>query len=430
MSDLALQNSPSVSTDDFIGTRHHSKILKGMLASYFDNIVKQFPTVQDKIATFGCVDSRWHPGLVLGENLGSAYGIRNIANLASWKENPDPQTMPIQMLETTAALEYIISVKKVQEIIIMGHTDCGGAEAHLTGNAPEFVQKWVDQLPVKNAKTRSSTAAKLKEFGENAYEAVRRSEEEGCLQHTINAISSMPFARDAIERSQLSIGAMIGDMHNGRLKMFVDGAFKFKAQQDLLRRFEEYKNDVFGPDGAMHDLVKNGQYPDALIITGVSPYLSPEKLFNIKAGDSFVYRNLGGQYNYTGEPDGLTAAIQFAIEAKGVKEIIHVGSIGDVTHDYARGQLDDFKYVRAFIERSTPQIHQMREKGDTPIDLQAASVLNTLESIKAHPSVVNAGDDISVTSIVKDHKQKGLWALNPDNNGFTSIEKPAEPAHA
>lgn len=422
MSGSALQNLRTISPEVFTEPLRHSMILEGMLSAYFENIVKPFPTVQDQIATLCCVDSRWHPGLVLGENVGASYGIRNIANLASWSGDFDPETMPMQMLETTAALEYIISVKKVPEILVMGHTDCGGAEAHVTGGAPEFVQEWVDQLPVEDAEMRKETAAKLKEFHSNAYEALRRGVEEGCLHHTVDAITAMPFAEDAIKRSQLSIGAIIGDMHNGRLKMYVDGKHEMKALQDLLKRFSEFKDGAFGPEGTMHDLVKNGQHPEALIITGISPYLSPEKLFNVQAGDSFIYRNLGGRYNYTGDADGLTAAIQFAIEAKGVKEIIHVGSIGDVNRDYVTGELDKFKYVSAFIERSTPGIREMREKGGDPIEAQILSVENTFRSIENHPSVRNAGEKVSRTSIIKDHEGGRLFSLEPEGGAFVSIE--------
>ena len=403
----ALNLAPAITLENIKDSVSQTKTLENMVPHYFNRSALHIERVQDRIATLCCIDSRWHPGLVLGQGLGASYGMRNIANLA----NPnDP--------EMGANLEYLVSHKKVPEIMIMGHTDCGGAEAHMMGQASQHVQVWVNNvIPAKGSGAeRTRILTDLKSSCPDDYEAIRRQHEKLCLDHSAHQIEQLPFVAEAIEAGHLSIGKMIGNMHAGQLEILCDSLSSLRSSKELIGRFAHFKAEEWKPD-----LAANGQNPDALIITGISPYLSPEKLFGIQPGDAFIYRNLGGRYNYTGSSDGLTAAIEFAV-AKGVKEIIHVGSVGDVNQSFADGDLDAFSLVTEFLDKGGLGI---KGAGLAQRDVQQRVSSGVVNSVKAHPAIQAAGDSISVSSIVKEHETGALLYLDPDHDDFRTISAPS-----
>jgi carbonic anhydrase len=71
-----------------------------------------------------CADSRIDPNLITASQPGDLFIMRNVANLV-------PQFHPNAQTEAGAVIEYAISVLGVTEIIVMGHSDCGGIKAVL-----------------------------------------------------------------------------------------------------------------------------------------------------------------------------------------------------------------------------------------------------------------------------------------------------------
>ena len=71
----------------------------------------------------GCSDSRVPPNLLLNLDVGEVFVLRNIANTAQ------PSDVSVQ-----AILQYTIDVLRVTDIIVAGHTLCGGVKAALTVN--------------------------------------------------------------------------------------------------------------------------------------------------------------------------------------------------------------------------------------------------------------------------------------------------------
>jgi len=71
-----------------------------------------------------CADSRIDPNLITASKPGDLFIMRNVANLV-------PQFHPNAQTEAGAVIEYAVSVLGVAEIIVMGHSDCGGMKAVL-----------------------------------------------------------------------------------------------------------------------------------------------------------------------------------------------------------------------------------------------------------------------------------------------------------
>jgi len=95
----------------------------------------------------GCSDSRIDPALITTTLPGELFIVRNIANLVP------PYRETAEYVATTSAIEYAMTVLKVDNIIVCGHSNCGGCNAlwneKLLKNSPH-TKKWLELAhPVK-----------------------------------------------------------------------------------------------------------------------------------------------------------------------------------------------------------------------------------------------------------------------------------------
>lgn len=97
----------------------------------------------------GCADSRVVPNLITKTGPGELFTVRNIANIV-----PHYRISP-EFVATTAAIEYAIYALKVKNVVICGHSNCGGCSS-LWEDEKKFrdipnVKHWLDLMaPVKD----------------------------------------------------------------------------------------------------------------------------------------------------------------------------------------------------------------------------------------------------------------------------------------
>jgi carbonic anhydrase len=70
--------------------------------------------------TLGCSDARVPANEIMGEDAGSVFVVRNVANLVV---STDVNLM--------AALQFAVNVLEVPHIIVCGHYECGGIRASM-----------------------------------------------------------------------------------------------------------------------------------------------------------------------------------------------------------------------------------------------------------------------------------------------------------
>ena len=68
----------------------------------------------------GCADSRVVPSLITKTLPGELFIVRNIANIVP------PYRMADEYLATTSAIEYAVQMLNVENIVVCGHSNCGG----------------------------------------------------------------------------------------------------------------------------------------------------------------------------------------------------------------------------------------------------------------------------------------------------------------
>lgn len=125
--------------DDFSANRAHYQQLA------------QTQTPQTMI--IACADSRVPPEIIFNAQPGDLFTVRNVANLVP------PYETGGTYHGVSAALEFAVVNLAVKNIIIMGHSGCGGIKACLhhrrQNDEPSFVTNWMSLL----VQTRDKLAA-------------------------------------------------------------------------------------------------------------------------------------------------------------------------------------------------------------------------------------------------------------------------------
>ncbi|MAQ81788.1 carbonic anhydrase [Psychromarinibacter halotolerans] len=157
-----------------------------------------------------CCDSRVHVTAIFEADQGEFFIHRNIANLVP-PHKPDGQQHG-----TSAALEYAVTALKVANIVIMGHSSCGGVQGchdMCSGEAPElekessFVGRWMDIL--------RPGYEKVKDIDDRT-ERLRALEQQAILTSLEN-LMTFPFVVEAVESEKLSLHGVWNDIANGEL---------------------------------------------------------------------------------------------------------------------------------------------------------------------------------------------------------------------
>eukprot|EP01018_Ginkgo_biloba_P023573 Gb_07686 [translate_table: standard] len=162
-----------------------------------------------KFMVIACSDSRVCPSHVLKFNLGEAFIVRNIANMVP---PYDKSGYP----GTGAAIEYAVLHLKVENIIVMGHSCCGGIKGLMSipddGTTHSvFVEEWV--------KIGVEARAKVKKMhGDLSFDEQCTICEMESVNVSLNNLLTFPFVRDGVIRKTLTL-------HGGHYN-FVDGSFK------------------------------------------------------------------------------------------------------------------------------------------------------------------------------------------------------------
>lgn len=143
-----------------------------------------------------CADSRVCPSVILGLEPGEAFMVRNVANLV-----PPFESGPT---ETNAALEFAVNALKVKNILVSGHSCCGGIRALMSmenadgENSSSFIKNWV--IVGKNARLSTKEAASHLSFDQQC----RHCEKESVNRSLLNLLT-YPWIEEQVMRGNLSL---------------------------------------------------------------------------------------------------------------------------------------------------------------------------------------------------------------------------------
>lgn len=152
----------------------------------------------------GCCDSRVEPALIFSAPPGEIFTLRNIANLVPPYE-PDGTCHG-----TSAAIEFAVKALKIKDIIVMGHSGCGGVKALLDGRQGEFVGPWM----------RIATEAwrhVLRTHDPHDPEALQERCEQENIRVSLRNLRSYPWVAEAEAKGVLGLHGWYFAIEQGRL---------------------------------------------------------------------------------------------------------------------------------------------------------------------------------------------------------------------
>ncbi|XP_068638946.1 carbonic anhydrase 2 isoform X2 [Aristolochia californica] len=162
-----------------------------------------------KFMVFACSDSRVCPSHILGFQPGEAFVVRNIANMV-------PAYDQSRYPGVGAAIEYAVLHLKVENILVIGHSCCGGIKGLMSipddgSTSTDFIEDWVRIcLPAKSkVKVESSHLAFPDQCTVCEKEAVNVS---------LSNLLTYPFVREGLIKKTLAI--------QGGYYDFVTGSFE------------------------------------------------------------------------------------------------------------------------------------------------------------------------------------------------------------
>jgi carbonic anhydrase len=160
-----------------------------------------------KTLVIGCSDSRVDPAILGGTGPGEIFVVRNIANLVPPYETGGGNH------GVSAAIEFAVVNLNVENIIILGHRQCGGIRALLFPEemqAGGFVQNWMKIA--EPAKRRAIQAVPETD----QFELWRRCELES-IRTSIANLRTFPFVAEAEKNRGLKILGIYFDLERGEL---------------------------------------------------------------------------------------------------------------------------------------------------------------------------------------------------------------------
>ncbi|MGC8554029.1 MAG: carbonic anhydrase [Candidatus Acidulodesulfobacterium sp.] len=179
------------------------------MASLFDGVIdfnnneyKKYSQLFKKIAEgqsphtlfIGCSDSRVVPTLITKSLPGELFVVRNIANLVP------PYRNSAEYLATTSAIEYAINVLKVKNIVVCGHSNCGGCRAlYMPDEDLEHIphtKKWLE-LAYGAKKTATDYLKEAGEKGEKLTEKqIAALTERENVKEQLKHLDSYPYIKE------------------------------------------------------------------------------------------------------------------------------------------------------------------------------------------------------------------------------------------
>ncbi|XP_050222809.1 carbonic anhydrase 2-like [Mercurialis annua] len=178
-----------------------------MKHNYDPNVaLGQHPT----FLVFACSDSRVSPSNVLNFQPGEAFMMCNIANLV-------PAFNQLRYSGVGAVIEYAVKVLEVKNILVVGHSDCGGIKALMNlpddgSSTHDFIDNWVKiGLPAK---------AKVLAEHPNLLPEEQRHICEKAINLSLVNIQSYPYVRAGMGNNNLTLRGGYYDFVHGSLQLW------------------------------------------------------------------------------------------------------------------------------------------------------------------------------------------------------------------
>lgn len=152
-----------------------------------------------------CSDSRVDPSIILNTGPGDIFVIRNVANLV-----PAYDSDFSHCHGTSAAIEYAVKHLKVKNILILGHTHCGGIHNLLCHplKRHDFIDTW---LSIAEEARREAS----KQTSETDRQHICERE---AVRVSLRNLLTFPFVAEAVSQNRLKLHGWLFDLAGGSIE--------------------------------------------------------------------------------------------------------------------------------------------------------------------------------------------------------------------
>ncbi|KAM0938119.1 putative carbonic anhydrase [Dioscorea sansibarensis] len=149
-----------------------------------------------KFMVFACADSRVCPSVVINFQPGEAFTIRNIANMV-------PPYDKTKYAGVGAAIEYAVLHLKVENIVVIGHSRCGGIKGLMSmsedgATSTDFIEDWVKIGWPAREKVKST-------YADLPFDDQCTKCEKEAVNVSIENLKTYPFVKEGLEKGTLSL---------------------------------------------------------------------------------------------------------------------------------------------------------------------------------------------------------------------------------
>lgn len=170
-----------------------------------------------------CSDSRIDPNLITSTLPGELFVVRNVANIVP------PFVLAPQYVSAPSAIEYAVKALKVANIVVCGHSDCGGCKA-LTVPYEElddlpFTRQWIELArPAEQKVVMEQENHDHHDHSHNLYTEIEKQNVLLQVQH----LFSYPFIKERVLKGDLKVYGWYYDIGNGHIYNYDMGDDGFK----------------------------------------------------------------------------------------------------------------------------------------------------------------------------------------------------------
>lgn len=170
-----------------------------------------------KTLVIACSDSRVDPAILFSASPGELFVVRNVANLVP------PCESSAGFHGVSAAIEFAVVNLRVENILILGHRQCGGIRSlFFPAGLQEggFIAQWM--TIASEARTKV-----VEKMGVVDPEILCRECERESIVVSLKNLATFPFVKEAIEKRGLNLLGAYFDLESGQLLQFDEAAGSF-----------------------------------------------------------------------------------------------------------------------------------------------------------------------------------------------------------
>lgn len=161
-----------------------------------------------KVLWIGCSDSRVSEDVITGSKPGTMFVHRNVANIVAFND-----------VNISSILEYGVVHLKIEDIIVCGHTRCGGIAAIEDGVHENYIADWL--CIATGAKEAADRAARERKLSREEKLEILTAEN---VKLQIKHLQNLALIRNMHEKGSLPrIHGWLYRVENGTIEVLVDG---------------------------------------------------------------------------------------------------------------------------------------------------------------------------------------------------------------